>query len=269
MYDSQKPWRDLYAALTEYEGGDAYADILAAWTGRHAEDDWLVDFARRGVGPADDEDLCRLYAASRVTTLLLLRFQAGRADGTDYRGPPLSADGFRRFHESLGFRVSDRAGYHPFFHEIVSVQPAAVADTPVQLVGQLWPTLMLGELMYCRGGCAVTGGSGRVVKEIAEGSRLFWAHRRMNRPCEDLSHGWGSNSQWRTAFRRDYRTADAFRYNVDGRISLNELTGVVRGVPVATMVEVVRNRCLVRTAADDKDFFPYFYSYSEPVAADV
>lgn len=270
MYHSQAPWVDLCSALLNYEGPDTYEDLLKAWPEANAaECRWFVEFGGRGIGGADavtDEDLCRLYAASRVSQLLLLRFQSGRADGTDYRGPSLSVEGFRLFHEAVGFRVPPAAPFHPFFHEIVEVRQAADPAVRPETVGELWPTLMLGDMMYCRGGCAVTVGAEHAVKATAEGSKLYWAFRRKNRPYEDQSHGWGGNSQWRTRLRRDYATPSGFRYNVDGGDVLNTATRAVDGTDAATLIELVRHRCLVRTALPDTDFYPYSYAYREDTA---
>ena len=73
MYDCQVPWVELYRALLAYDGADAYADLLAPWPRLHAgECAWLARFARRTdccAGEAEDEDLCRLYAAFRVASI--------------------------------------------------------------------------------------------------------------------------------------------------------------------------------------------------------
>jgi len=52
---------------------------------------------------------------------------------------------------------------------------------------------------------------------------------------------------------------------VDGQESLNTATGNVDGIDVATMIELVCNRCLIRTAIDDSDLYPYRYTYAETV----
>jgi hypothetical protein len=212
-------------------------------------------------GEVEDEDLCRLYTAFRVASLLLLRFQTDRAD--DYTGPSVTIEGYRLFHEALGFRVPEVVSFHPFFHEITGVEQAASAGAPVTVLRQAWPALMLGRMMFCRAGCVVAGGTAHVVKEIAEHSKLFWTFRRNDRPCEDQSHGWGSNSQWATALRRDYASPAGFRYNIDGKESLDGASGTLREIDAGMMREVVRNRCLVRTAADDSDFYPYRYTLAE------
>lgn len=267
MYGSQSPWIELYQALLEYDGADAYADVLQPWPQQHADEcRWLATFSERTDGDwsrANDDDLCRLYAAFRVTSLLLLRFQDGRIEGDGYAGPAVSVEGFRRFHEALGFRVPEAGGFHPFFHEIVGVRQAADAHAPIEIVEQAWPALMLRSMMFCRAGCIVSSGTAHVVKEVAERSTLYWTFRRRDRPCQDPSHGWGGNSQWRTRLRRDYQSPSGFHYNVDGDESLNAVAGGTRGVPVEAMIELVRHRCMIRTALDDHDLYPYPYSYTE------
>jgi hypothetical protein len=268
MYGSQRPWVDLFRALHEYDGADVYTDVLERWPEQNAgECRWLAGFSRRTEGSWDtatEEDLCRLYAAFRVASTLLLRFQVGRADGTDYPGPAISVEGFHLFHEALGFQVPQVAGFHPFFHEIVGVRQAPAAEAPIAVVEQVWPPLMLGTMMFCRAGSLVTGGTTHIVKEVAERSKLYWTFRRKDRPYGDQSHGWGSNSQWRTRLRRDYQSPPGFHYNIDAEESLNAATGRVDGLEVPTMVELVRHRCMVQTAVDDSDLYPYRYSYTEP-----
>ena len=272
MNVSQMPWVELDRALHEYDGADAYTDLLEQWPGQNSDEcRWLAEFSRRADGTNDfrsvatGEDLCRLYAAWRVTTTLLLRFQFGRADGTDYRGPAICVEGYQLFHEAAGFRVPDVSKYHPFFHEIIGVQQSSPAEVPVEVIEQAWPALMLGSMMFCRAGCVVSGGEAHVVKGVAERSKLYWTYRRKDRPCADQSEGWGSNSGWRTCLRRDYQSPAGFRYNVDGQESLNAATGTINGVDVSTMIELVRNRCLIRAAIDDSDLYPYRYTYTEAV----
>ncbi len=267
MFSSQWPFVELHRSLHEHRGADAYTDLLERWPENNADEvRWIADFQQRTNDDwtvATDEDLCRLYALFRVTSTLLLRFQSGRADGTDYDGLAITLEGFQLFHEHLGFRVPHVRKYHPFFHEILSVTQTPDDDSAVQLAKCVWPCLMLGEMVFCRAGCAVVGGSTQVAKDIAETSTLYWTYRRKDRPYNDLSHGWGHNSQWRTAHRRDYRDAGGYHFNVDGRHSLNDPDCVVDDLAVDTMIELVRNRCLIRTRVDDSDLFPYDYSYTE------
>jgi hypothetical protein len=269
MYGTQWPWVELFQTLHEYDGADAYSDVLEQWPAQHADEcRWLADFSRRTQccwDAATDEDLCRLYAVFRVTSTLLLRFQVGRADGTDYTGPAISLEGYQFFHEALGFSVPENMGFHPFFHEIVGVQPTTLAESPIEIIEQVWPPLMLGGMMFCRAACIVSGGSSHVDKKIAESSKLYWTFRRKDRPCEDQSRGWGSNSQWRTRLRRDYQSASGFHYNVDGEESLDIAIGNVDGIEIPAMIELVRNRCMIRMAIDDCDLYPYRYLHTEAI----
>jgi hypothetical protein len=117
---------------------------------------------------------------------------------------------------------------------------------------------MLGPLVIARAG-VVAGG---FVKEIAESSTLYWAYYRANRRTEDLSRGWGHNSQWRTALRRDYLLGGIAYYNVDARPAGpphdEDLTA-------AEKLELLRHRCFVRCPKRHDDRFPYGDTYREPV----
>lgn len=267
MYHSQYPWVELYSALLEYDGKDAHADILVPWVMCNpGERRWLAEFASRDGGheaEASVEERCRLYAASRVTSILLLRFQEDRGYGGGYAGPPISPEGFRQFHESLGFRVPAPTPFHPFYHEIVGVEQAGSPEAPIEVAREAWPALMLGDMMYCRAGCIVSGGAAHVAKEIAEQSKMYWSFRRKDRPCEDLSHGWGSNSQWRTSLRRDYRSPAGFHFNVDGRESLNADAQDIDEIGRTAMLELLLHRCMTRTATDDADLYPYPYRFDQ------
>lgn len=276
MYHSQLPWVELYRALLDLSDadGDAYPTLLQPWLAREADEArWRLEFAWRTQQDwtaASSEDLCRLYAMFRVTSLLLLRFQQSRADAAtddadaeDYAGPPITAEGFLAFHEALGLRVPRTPAYHPFFHEIVAVETRSDAAANVAVIEARWPALMLGNLLYLRAGCVVAAGAQHVIKSVAEHSTLYWTFRRRDRPCRDLSHGWGSNSQWSTALRRDYLTPAAYHYNVDAG---NPLPSPGTTADAALMHELLRHRGLVRTVADDSDLFPYDYTFVEPIA---
>jgi hypothetical protein len=102
---------------------------------------------------------------------------------------------------------------------------------------------MLGDMLFARAGVHVEGGADFVVKTFAERSAMFWTWMRCNRPTQDLSMGWGSNSQWRTDFRRDYILGDRAHLNVDARpahMRDEELTPEKRR-------ELLLNRCFIKT----------------------
>lgn len=270
MYACQYEWRQLFDALLTYEGADAWADVLAPWSVSPAgegERRWLAEYGRRApdsAAAAEDEDVCRLYAASRVASVLLLTLQGGG-------GPRVTADAYAAFFESLGFEVVPPRPFHPFYHEITVVEQNSPDDEPIAVVRELWPALMLGDLLFMRAGCGVRGGTERLDAATATGGALYWAYTRADRPCEDRSHGWGSNSQWRTSHRRDYRTPVGYLYNADGDESLDGRSGVVEGVDAAVWAEVVRFRCLLRPRPEVDTrpgaLYPWEYRLTEPATS--
>lgn len=266
MLGTQVSFAALHRTLLEYTGEDAYGHVLDGWLGDNADQiEWITEFQRRTEDnwtAATDDDLAQLYAIFRITSVLLLRFQA-RTENAGYCGPAHSLDDFRRFHERLGFQTRSEHEYHPFFHEVLSIRQTPRDDDPLRVENCVWPSLMLGELMFCRSGCFVAAGRNNANKSVVERSTLYWTYRRNDRPCNDLSHGWGHNSQWRTAHRRDYLSRDCYCYNVDGNVSLNDTDVVTDDLPKSTCIELVRNRCLLVTNIDDTDLWPYDYSYEE------
>ena len=230
-------FRELYEEIRDYEGGDLYADVLR----RRALDDergWLAAFGRRRGRPipeATTEELWQLYALSRVVDMLRLR-----------------AD-IAEFMESLGLRRIAPRPFHPFFHEVVSVGGR---------FAEVWPGYMLGPLVIARAGVVADAD---FPKEVAETSTLYWAFRRANRPTADLSMGWGSNSQWRTTFRRDYLLDGILYYNVDGRGRRGPSAELDDDLDAAEKLELLRHRCFVRCRKPDANRWPYDDSYREPL----
>jgi hypothetical protein len=189
-----------------------------------------------------------LYALSRIDDLLLL--------------PPIAPDRRDGFWSELGLtRIAPR-GFHPFFHEIVEVVTADHPDEPPSILGERWSGWMLHDLMFSRAGVVVRAGSDHIVKAIAERSALYWTFRRHDRRCHDLSHGWGSNSQWRTSFRRDLIGGGAYHYNVDGR---PQTPSMVAELTPAQRRELLVHRCFVRSDVADDDLFPFDETETEPI----
>jgi hypothetical protein len=263
MHIAQASYRELHDSLLAYDGGSPYPNLLAPWLEANVDErSWLCSFAsRRGypVPAVELEDLWRLYALSRVNQILLLRFQRGNADGSDWPGPSISQAEYVAFAEALGFTIAQTAAFSPFYHEIVEVEHADDCREPVSLLSHCWPCLMLGDMIFSRGGVRVCGGSEIISKDVAEASTLYWAYRRKSRPCQDLSHGWGSNSQWRTAFRRDYRVGRELYYNVDGKSDLGvpETTTEDDGLTRKERIELLTNRCFTFTTKPHSDLWPY------------
>jgi hypothetical protein len=245
-------WFDPVQALLEplraYGGWDAHART----SGRR---DKQVDLDMLN-------DLWELYAFSRVSDILLLPYQNGAHDGTAWTGPTIGSDERVAFFTALGLERIDKPDFHPFYHEIVTVTQAADASSSIAVMDELWPGFMLDHLLICRAGVHVRAGRDLLLKEIAEGSTLYWSSRRKYRPYHDLSQGWGSNSQWRTEFRRDYTNGHDFVYNADGTLDARLPHAHANSAPEALSaderVELLINRCFVHTIKPHSTlFFPY------------
>ena len=247
MHADQWPYR----ALCE----DLRADALRPWLAEHpGERAWVLAFAARPghpVPPATTEDLWRLYAISRVCELLVLR-----------DAEPSAADAARDFLAGLGLTPLPDLPFTPLLHEIALVTEDDDDDAPIRLDGPpLWAGWMAGPMVVMRAGVRVRGGRSHIRKDIAERSTLYWAWRRRHRPTQDLSRGWGSNSQWRTAFRRDYLIDGVARYNVDAPAHKGD------GLDLTDdeARELVRHRCFIRCALPDDDLWPYDSGLVEPL----
>jgi hypothetical protein len=129
---SKADLRGLFDSLHGKHSRPVYWSVLAPWIEAHADErEFLRSFATRPKLPfpcADAEELRHLYALGRVNETLLLRFQRGRADGSDWSGPDISADDYLRFADSLGFYVAEMTFFSPFYHEIVEVEQAHDED---------------------------------------------------------------------------------------------------------------------------------------------
>ncbi|HET7233810.1 MAG TPA: hypothetical protein VFJ16_27615 [Longimicrobium sp.] len=263
MFSDQAPYRELYDQILDYDGAGLHHDVLRPWLDRNgAERRWLDEIrARRGspVPPVTAEESCRLYALSRIIDLLQLSF-APPAPEPRWTIAAVSAKDFVEFADALGLERIDQTAFHPFYHEIVTVDAEPNENATPRLVDAYWPGLMLGPLLLSRTGCRVAAGRRHIMKEVAETSTLHWAYARNNRPATDLSAGWGSNSQWRTAFRRDYAIDGELRYNVDARENPG---GAGEALDPAERLELLRHRCFIISPTPSGDLWPYDLSHVE------
>jgi len=264
MNADQATYRRLHDEIRDYEGDSLFGDRLLPWLrANDGERRWLDEFrARPGnpVPPATSDETCRLYALSRVVELLQLSFQP-RAPDAAWNAGSVSRDEFHRFMTALGMEPIDRPGFHPFFHEIVTVDESPGEHAAPELVDVHWPGYVLGPLLISRAGCRVRAGRRHLVKEIAERSMLYWAYARNHRPSWDLSRGWGSNSQWRTEFRRDYALGGALHYNVDATQTPFAMDEDLDG---RERMELLRHRCFVTCPKRQDDRWPYGQTLVEP-----
>jgi hypothetical protein len=202
-----------------------------------------------------------LYALSRVSDLLLVPFEPvwpallGDASGDGVPWQPdvaVTEQELRAWWQALGMSpISEARPFHPFYYEIVAVEQAEDPAEPISVTATIWNGFLLGQMLFSRAGVVVRGGREHIVKEIAETSQLYWTYWRNNRHAEDRSHGWGHNSQWSTDFRRDYVTAEAYHYNVDGNTPLVDAQGQVDTTALTDelsargAIEIMTHRCLV------------------------
>jgi hypothetical protein len=262
-------FRDLVTALYDAEPASWTGDVIEPWlvARPHLIGD-LRELGRpenRRVRPAV-EDLWGLYAVSRVVDLLLLPHQPAGPEPEDpsYDGGawpgPAARSAWPAFRALIGATPMGGTPFHPFFHEIVSVETAADPDEPPVVIGEHWSGAFVGGLLLVRAGVAVRAGVHHLDPVLATRSCLYWAWRRRNREVRDLSHGWGSNSQWRTEFRRDYITEGALFYNVDADPSDRPPPGELGE---ADRRDLLRHRCSVRTDLGN-DEWPFDDTLAEP-----
>lgn len=263
------PWfRALYDEILAYKRHTLFHDVLIPWTERARTA--VADLARFQspvvYDPKDEESqssMWNLYALSRVNDLLLMSFQSSDSEG---KLPAISHYEYQSFFTGIGFTLADLGEFDPLHHEIVRVEQSAVDNERIQIYEQLWPELMLGQLVFSRAGVSVLGGRSHIVKEVAEHSTLYFSFRRAQRKTSDLSMGWGSNSQWRTAFRRDYQVDKTRIYNVDGinRLKADGSSSLDEdGLTVSERIEHCKFRCFVVTHKPNHDLWPFDDRYDE------
>lgn len=256
------PYRSLLDTLAEQAAPDAYAEVLLPWLDANPDEAaWLASLRERGrdgIPPLEAEELWRLYALSRLCEFLVLHVhEAGDAGGN---GAWLSMPALEDFLIRLGIDVLRPADYHAFHHEVVHLVPVPGPQQRPSILAYAWPCLMLGSLLLMRGGVKVSAGERVLAPGIADASTLYWTYHRNTRPTHDLAHGWGSNSSWRTAFRRDYHLAGQFHFNVDGPTDLalaNPAAVDSHGLGKDERVELLVHRSFVTSPREDADLFPY------------
>lgn len=266
---------------------EALAPAMSTWSGfadeyaRYRRFASAPPFARGGDGPW--ADLWTFYALSRVFEWLIIgvqdRAKLGRRylnwpnDGTH---PVPTRDELVRFFETFGMTpVVLHPRYHPFFHEVAAAERDPALGRAIVVEEEVWPGVWFGDLLFARSGVRVRcGPDAPLDPAFAVRSTLYFAWTRVHRPVRDLSHGWGSNSQWATSFRRDYVDGAVLRYNVDGRVRLTGDAAVPQsgdrdlgsgyGLTPAERVALLKHRCLVSTGKPSEEFWPFGDTCTEP-----
>jgi hypothetical protein len=267
-------WRDLFEDLLEYAGDRWTEEAILPWIDRHKETVRELSEIGRPEGrharirshPGKYTPLEALYALGRILDVLIAPFQPVNDDpalldwGTGrpwWTGRLPDRSALPALAAAGGWTRIGEDAFCPFFHEIVTVEPAEDPDAGPELVTEVWPGFMAGSMMLVRAGVVVRAGANVMDPRVASRSRMFWAWWRRNRVPTDQSHGWGHNSQWRTDFRRDYLADGQLHYNVDGPEHLQD-----GDLPEAAARELVRFRC--NLLHDLGDAWPYGHRLSEP-----
>jgi hypothetical protein len=270
----QACWRDLFELLRVHKGDQHAGEVIWPWADRHLETiRELRDIGRpqcRGARirchPGQYDPLQGMYALSRVLDVLIAPYQPAHDDPALlnwvtgqpwWTGRLPGRPALPALAAAIGCARISEEDFSPFFHEIVAVEQADDPDASPQLAEEVWPGFMVGSMMLVRAGTVVRAGANIMNPLAASQSRMYWAWWRRNRRPADLSHGWGSNSQWRTDFRRDYFTDGALHYNVDGYRHKRD-----GGLPGPAARELVRFRCNI--LRDLGDQWPYGHRLSEP-----
>ncbi|BBB68210.1 hypothetical protein UNDYM_3957 [Undibacterium sp. YM2] len=263
--------RNLYAAVCEYQGEQIWQEVfLAHWDALKSAGQYFKEIRDRDSSAHPWPDLLEgesmnLYCASRLSDLMLLSFQPG---DLDVAGLGTTMENYTELFTHLGFEVLKPVQFHAFSCEIVDVIQSE--GNSIELLEVLWPAFMLGNMMFARAGVRVKAPAHLLSRGIADCSCLYWAYRRKYRPANDLSHGWGRNSQWRTDFRRDFDLGDRYAYNVDRGVKAIDLResipahAMMDDLITADRINLLKHRCITNMAsANDGDYWPYDDYYEE------
>ncbi|MER5728986.1 hypothetical protein ABT084_11750 [Streptomyces sp. NPDC002138] len=242
---------------------DAFLAVVDPWLEEHADAvlKALAPLAAFGGWTRTEyefgDPLETAYALSRVSDALIYKFQPLLPPGSEMpwahdihepeRWPHVTRDQYLAAFARLGMAPIGDVAFDPFFHEVVHVAQHEDPGAPVEITGTLWPGLMFGQMLFSRTGITVRAGARHLTAGIADRSPLHNVFMRRYRETSDGSLSWGSNSQWKTDFRRDYLTDAAFHFDIDEEPdSDRNFRGEPRKLTSAERSDLVRYRCLTR-----------------------
>lgn len=230
---------NLFKRIYDYRGSRIFEDILlpGADTVR-ARLQEMQSYARLSESPgtngSGNRELYELYALSRVLDTVVLAFQAKpqkpiyNANWKNFMFGRISLGQFESFLDRCGLEAFRTQSFYPGLHEIHAASPADTESTDFEIMQSFWPGVRFGELIILREAVGVRASPSTLDAEYAPTAPLLFSYQRAYREARDLSHGWGSNSQWSTSLVRNYRVPSAtdsgfdFYYNVDGEHDLDD-----------------------------------------------
>jgi hypothetical protein len=257
--------RDLHDVILSYEGNDLYKDVLAPWI---RENDYKNYWDELNIVKGiSQEDNWKLYAFSRVLDLLTLNFQPNNgADESSWLGPKISITEYLDFIGLLGLEIKYQKDFNPFYCEVIE---AKAGNENFKIETCLFPAIKLKNVIVKRSGVIITVNPKDFNIALINSAKTYWTYRRKNRRYQDLSHGWGHNSQWRTEIRIDIESNDRFIYNEHGTSSLNDVTEELieklrqQNLELDEAIELTKNRHFINCIKDDGDLFPYDFRFEE------
>ena len=263
--------RELYLRIYELEDKFIPKDLILNWIQENDYVNFLDKIREAFVKDANfklaKEDNWELYAFSRLLDLLTLQFQKdNNADASGNCGPKISIDDYVEILNQLNLSVSFPVEFHPFYCEI---NEASEGINEFKILEHLSPSVKIGNLLIKRAVVNICLNSNNYNLSLVNSSKIYWTYRRKNRRFQDLSHGWGSNSQWRTELRIDLETEDSYIYNSSAKFDLNNFSEELKielneqNLKIDEAIELVKNRYFISVKKDDNDLFPYDLKYKE------
>lgn len=260
--------RELYHNIIDYKGEEIFSVLLQPWARKNDYANFfekIKDKLTPEKKPGDE--IYELYALSRILDVLTLRFQPVTGlDESRWRGHELRVEEYAEFAQLLGLEVGYPKYYDNFYCEILRAQKGKESFKIDEVV---YPALSFSGLLINKAGVEITLAPENYDIRLINNAKLYWAYWRKNRETNDMSAGWGSNSQWRTEFRIDIETKDRYYYNCEGKYDLSIITPFIEkelkafGFETEEAIEMVKFRHFVKSKKDDRDVFPYDFRYNE------
>ncbi len=270
--------RGLFGEIDEFEGENLFEELLRPWLAKSNYIDFIDDVAEnlhQGYTTLNVVHREELYALSRVLDILTLPFQTSCSAFLDdgWQVHRLSLSDYISFVEGLGLEIVKPKQFHPFNCEIFQAEQAEKGQENFQITKTIFPAVYLKNLLIKRAGVFISLDENYDIDYI-NSAKIYWAYARNNRPCEDLSHGWGHNSQWGTEHRIDLQLADGYIYNETGELNLTNVSDehisdkmkyylVEDGLTISEGIELLRYRQLISRNSNAVEFFPFDFKYKE------
>ncbi len=258
--------RDLYHEIPKYKGNKILSELLKPWLKQNGYREYLQTLLISE--QMTDSDNWELYALSRVLDVLTLTSKPDRyTEAFNGEGSLLTTNEYIEWIQFLGLDIVYPGQYDPFHCEIATAIAGAVN---FHIFDCLQPAIKLKNLMIKRSPVVISLNPKDYDLDQVNNAMLYWTFRRSNKNTADLSEGWGSNSQWRTAFRLDIETEHSYIYNLKNTLDLHEPDEAViaelkaQDLTIEEAIELLVYRQFTLCTKEDKDKFPYDFGYETP-----